>query len=283
MYQKRILILKNPLAGVGRSVVLAAKLSVILNEKSIAHELSDQWPDDLSAFTDVWIVGGDGTLNYFVNKYPSLDIPLVIWKGGTGNDFHWLLYGDLSFEAQLEIALNGRTRPYDAGKCNDIYFMNGIGIGFEGAVAYAVQGKKKLPGKTSFMIAVLKKIFSYRSAGYEVKSEKSKVNDKRCLLVSIMNGSRAGGGFHVAPASAADDGLLDVVEVDDLPVLKRLRYLPVIEKGKHLQLPFIHHYKTDKIVLRSDTTVQAHADGEPFSANSFEIEILPKHFLFRVP
>jgi diacylglycerol kinase family enzyme len=28
-----------------------------------------QWPADLQNFDEVWVMGGDGTFNYFVNKY----------------------------------------------------------------------------------------------------------------------------------------------------------------------------------------------------------------------
>jgi diacylglycerol kinase family enzyme len=62
----------------------------------------------------------------------------------------------------------------------------------------------------------------------------------------------------------------------------RLRYLPVIEKGKHLHLPFIHHFNAKKILIESGSLILAHADGEPFSAVKLEIEILPAHYLFRV-
>lgn len=278
-----IAIIENPLAGVGRAISMAQRLSAELNNRGVGNKIMETpWPAGFDGFTDVWIVGGDGTLNYFVNSYPDLKLPLVVWNGGTGNDFHWLLYGKISFEEQLEIALNASPKPYDIGKCNDKYFLNGVGVGFEGAVANAVHGKKKLPGKTSFMIAVLKKIFSYRSKQYKMKSEESGVKSQRCLLISIMNGRRAGGGFYVAPESAANDGLLDVVAVDALPPLKRLRYLPVIEKGKHLHLPFIHHHQTKNICIESDSPILAHLDGEPYTANKLEISILPGQYAFRV-
>ena len=96
-----------------------------------------------------------------------------------------------------------------------------------------------------------------------------------------MNGHRAGGGFHVAPNSSIVDGLLDVVMVDKLAPLLRLRWLPVIEKGKHLHLPFIKYFRTTKIVITSPVPIQAHLDGEYYEANRLEIEMLPGKYLFR--
>ena len=100
-------------------------------------------------------------------------------------------------------------------------------------------------------------------------------------MIGIANGRRAGGGFHIAPAAAADDGWLDAVLIDAINPLKRLRYLPVIEKGKHLALPFIQYFRTKKICISSDIPIQAHLDGEYYSDKKMEIEILPGKFLFR--
>lgn len=276
-----IAILCNPLAGVGKAITLARQIANELSKQQIRHELiMENWPVAFTGFTDVWIAGGDGTLNYFINRYPGIELPLVIFKGGTGNDFHWLLYGTQTLEEQLQVALQGRPKPIDIGKCNDRYFINGAGIGFEGEVARALTGKKKLPGKTSFFITILKKIFGYSCKEYVIQSSEYKKSGKK-LLVDISNGRRAGGGFHIAPEARADDGLFDVVIAGPLTVLQRLRYLPVIEKGKHLSLKVITHFHTQKICIESDMPIQYHLDGEYDTADTIEIEMLPAKLLFR--
>ena len=87
--------------------------------------------------------------------------------------------------------------------------------------------------------------------------------------------------FILHPQAKADDGLFDVVLIDALHPLKRLRWLPVIEKGKHLGLSFIHHSRAKKIIIESDSIIQSHLDGEYYSADKLEIEILPGKLLFR--
>ena len=101
------------------------------------------------------------------------------------------------------------------------------------------------------------------------------------LLISVMNGHRAGGGFHIAPSSVIDDGLLDVVMLEKLHPLKRLRWLPVIEKGKHLELPFIKHFRIKKVIITCEQPMHTHLDGEYYSAKRLEIEVLPAKYLFR--
>ena len=159
--EKNISIVCNQLAGGGRAVALGKKIAGELQNRSISATLYvEEWPDDFNQFTDVWIIGGDGTLNYFFNQYPGIRLPLVVFKGGTGNDVHSLLYKNKNFEEQLEVALAASPKPVDAGKCNDKYFINGVGIGFEGAVAKSLTGKKKTkPGKAAFMGTILQKVF----------------------------------------------------------------------------------------------------------------------------
>src|SRR5678815_4756736 len=101
--KKNIAIVCNPLAGNGRAVALAEKILRKLAERNIVTEIfKESWPAAFNSFTDIFIVGGDGTLNYFINHYPEINIPLVIFNGGTGNDVHWLLYGEKSFGEQVE-------------------------------------------------------------------------------------------------------------------------------------------------------------------------------------
>ncbi|HLF45790.1 MAG TPA: diacylglycerol kinase family protein [Chitinophagaceae bacterium] len=279
--QKKIAIVCNPLAGSGRAITLSEEINGELEKRKNPHHLfKEKWPENFEGFTDVIIVGGDGTLNYFFNRYPEIKLPLAIFNGGTGNDVHAVLYGAKSFGEILNTALTAPAKLIDAGRCNNKYFINGVGIGFEGAVAKSLMGKNKRPGKASFLAAVLRKIFFYRSENYKVNAAEYS-GESSHLMISVMNGHRAGGGFHVAPASAIDDGLLDVVMVDKLHPFLRLRWLPVIEKGNHLHLPFIKYFRTKKIVFTSQKLIQAHLDGEYYEANRLEIEMLPGKYLFR--
>ena len=280
--EKNISIVCNSLAGNGRAVAMAKRIASELRSRSIDHTLFiADWPGEFIRFTDVWIVGGDGTINFFFNKYPGIRLPLVVFNGGTGNDVHAVLYKSKTFEEQLEVALTANPKAIDAGKCNEKYFLNGVGIGFEGSVAKSLTGKrKKRSGKAAFMSTILQKVFFYTSKKYKAAANEYTMEGER-LLISVMNGHRAGGGFHIAPSSAIDDGLLDVVIVDKLNPLRRLRWLPVIEKGKHLDLPFIKHFRTKRFIVTSEEPMDAHLDGEYYSAKRLEIELLPAKYLFR--
>lgn len=281
MIDKNIAVVCNRLAGAGKAVLYAERIGRELLKRNKTYRLfTDTWPDQFDGFTDIFIVGGDGTLNYFINKYPDIKLPLAVFNAGTGNDFHWLLYGSKTFDEQMLTVFSSPPKSIDIGKCNEHYFINGVGIGFEGEVARALTGMKKRPGKTSFLICILRKIFTYHSRNYVIHTDEWNASGKK-LLIDIANGRRAGGGFHIAPQSAADDGLFDVVIADALTPFERLRYLPVIEKGKHLGLDFIHHHRTKKILIESGSVIQYHLDGEYREAQKLEIQLLPAQLKFR--
>lgn len=278
----KIALMTNSLAGNGRAIQLSNQIQSILEKRGIHSRIfkEQNWNDEVYHFDNAWIVGGDGTVNYFVNQYHDIKKPLCIFNGGTGNDFHAVLYGNMTLENQISKALNTKSKPVDAGKCNERYFLNGVGLGFEGAVAKSMTGTKKFRGKVSFMLHILKHIFSYREREYAIKTE-GKETSQTCLMISIANGKRYAGGFYVAPLADPQDGLFEVIMVNKLSVFSRLRYLPVIEKGKHLFLPVITYFQTKKIVISgTDSIIQAHLDGEYLEAKELDIEVLPAHFNF---
>ncbi len=225
--------------------------------------------------------GGDGTLNYFINQYPEIKLPLSVFKGGTGNDFHWMLYGDMEVEKQIQMLLNSATQLVDAGVCNGQLFLNGVGIGFDGAIVKDLLRKKKLAGKASYLVSILKNIVGYTEKKYTILIDGEEIIQD-CFMVSVANAKRYGGGFQVAPKASVSDQLLDVNIVGRIAPLKRITLLPVIEKGEHLDLSIIKYFQTGNVFIQTPTTVPAHVDGEFLSSDKFEINCLPKKFIFSV-
>ena len=190
-----------------------------------------------------------------------------------------MLYGDLSLEKQVERILEGEPREIDAGICNGRLFLNGVGIGFDGVIVKDLLGKKKLAGRSSYLLSILKNMVGYREKPCMLEMP-HKTIAQDCFMISVANARRYGGGFQVAPKASLTDGLLDVNIVGRISPLKRMRYLPVIEKGEHLDLPFIDYYQSNSIKISSERILDAHIDGEYLSDQNFEIRVSPKRFSF---
>ena len=276
-----VAILENPNAGKGRSGKLAGWLCNELAARSIAYTVfNNHWPSHFDEFSDIWLIGGDGTINYFINHYPDCDKPIALFKGGTGNDFAWKLYGDRSDAEQLEQVLNAIPKYIDAAKFNDTLFINCLGVGFDGEIISSMKAIRFLGGHVGYLLAVVLKIFSFREYTLHIKTINETWNEP-FLLAMIVNSSRAGGGFFVAPDASITDGKLDMVLCKKMPVWKRLKYLPVIKSGKHLHLPFIKHRMEGKFIIQCEKEIAIQIDGELRFAKELLVEVLPSKFLFR--
>jgi diacylglycerol kinase (ATP) len=279
-HEKYIALACNPTRENEKALRMTNSIEILLSGMDIPHKVfASAWPSDFNEFTEVWIIGGDGTVNWFVNQYPAIQLPLAIFAGGSGNDFHWLLYGDLSIEQQAEKILEGTPQMVDAGNCNGKLFMNGVGIGFDGAIVHDLLGKKKLGGKASYLLSILKQIVGYHEKPCVLQMPSETVSED-CFMISVANGRRYGGGFQVTPEASFNDGLLDINIVGKISPFKRIKYLSVIERGEHLNLDFIKYRQTDRIIIHSSTSLHAHMDGEYLYESYFDIEILPGRFSF---
>lgn len=278
--EKHIALVCNPTTGNEKALHMTNSIEVLLSGMDISHKVfSSTWPEAFDNFTEVWIVGGDGTVNWFVNHYPAIQLSLSLFAGGSGNDFHWMLYGDKTVEQQVEQVLQGTPQMIDAGVCNERLFLNGVGIGFDGAIVHDLLGKKKLGGKASYLLSILKQIVGYHEKECLIQMPSETIRQD-CFMISVANGKRYGGGFHVTPNAVLTDELLEVNIVGRVSPIKRMKYLPVIEKGEHLDLEFVKYKQTNKISIQSATKLHAHADGEYFQSDYFDIEILPRRFSF---
>jgi diacylglycerol kinase (ATP) len=272
-------IIVNPNAGGGRSLRVLPAVENELTEQRFSYTVfKDNLPVNLTGFTDLIIMGGDGTIHQTINHFIDIDIPIIILPTGTGNDFSFKLSGKRDCMDILKEAIHKEPVSVDAGICNGRIFLNGVGIGFDGEVVRQLGDKKSL-GFLSYLLAVLKTIFWYKESMINIDSNEVQI-EKPCMMISVANGSRYGGGFVVAPKAIINDGVLDLVLVEALPVLQRLRYLPLMKKGGHVTKSFVKYQTIEKVIITSQQILPAHVDGELLQSNRFEIGILKGKYLF---
>lgn len=279
-----VAILTNTQSGKHKGEITAQWLNSKLSLLGIQNTIfTNDWPSNetLHTFTDCFIIGGDGTINFFINRYPDCKIPLILFNGGTGNDFAWKLYGGLSNEALFETIFERTPQYIDAGKVNDRLYINCLGIGFDGEIVASMKTIRIIGGHFGYMLAVIYKILFFKESYLKIQTEFKNI-EGYFLLALFVNSSRAGGGFFIAPSAQINDGYLDMVLANKMPIWKRLWYLPIIKKGKHLHYPFITHQLGKEFTIESDKPLPIQLDGELFYANKLQISNLNKQFLFRI-
>lgn len=252
----------------------------LTTHNAMAPELIREHLDE--SYTDILVVGGDGTFHEVINGMPHFDINVGVIQSGTGNDFSKALGKSLTMSQQIERAVMAEPKPIDLGLCNEMLFHNGVGIGFDGKVAHrANELKAEQKGSVlSYYQAIAEAIATYKPVPLTIKGVKE-TTDIKTFMITVANGVAFGGGLRVTPKASVIDGELDVCCIDEVSVLGRLWRLPILLAGKHTQLNKVSYFKTKNIEIEASHEVPAHIDGEIFTGKQFKIGLAPQKLLLR--
>lgn len=237
-------------------------------------------------FEVVVAVGGDGTVNEVATGILGTRAVLGIIPSGSGNDFALTIGLDKHIEKNLDVLKRAHTRVVDIGQVNATkYFINGIGVGFDGEVAGRVRTFLRYAhGYWAYVLAVLRTLLTFRFRDVRIAIDGYDVFRGPLLLVATCNGTRYGGGFRVAPMAKIDDGHFDICLVERTGRWYALRNLPKFTRGKHLSMPEVHMHTGHEVVIESTEPLSAHVDGELLPpGRTFNIRIVPKHLTIISP
>jgi YegS/Rv2252/BmrU family lipid kinase len=232
---------------------------------------------------EVIVVGGDGTLNYVVNELYGSGLPISIVSNGTGNDTVKSLHGEMKLEKQVEIAIKGKISKFDLGLCNETYFVNGFGIGFDGLVVKKMveKGNKKR-SHMDYLLTVLRIVGGFKEKLIRFSIDE-KPYEKKILLMTISNGTTFGGGFVINPFAKTNDGLLDVCILNEVSPMMRFWHLPKLKTGAHYKIRQSEFYLAKQISIKSNDLLVAHIDGEYIGYPPFEISVIKEGLSLRTP
>jgi YegS/Rv2252/BmrU family lipid kinase len=229
------------------------------------------------------IVGGDGTVHEAVNGLLAAggDAALGLIPLGTGNDFAKAIGLPASWREACDQAVghirDGRPRRIDAGRCNDFFFANGVGIGLDARVTVASEAIKWLPGSLSYVIGLLQVLIAgVPSSRARIRIDGQAV-EQQISLAAICNGQWVGGVFNIAPRARIDDGRLQIVLAEPLSRRQVLRLAPRVMRGTHEGIPEARFLDCRKLEIELDAGFPMEADGEVrgLAVRRLEIELLP--------
>ncbi len=286
------LVILNPAANRGEVALYRALLRPYLAQLPGSSYRETEQPGDACAWAaeaaragrPLIVVGGDGTVHEVANGMFSSGqhVPLGIVASGSGNDYAWrTLNLPHDPEQALDRAFHGRIRTVDVGRVNEHYFVNSFSIGLDADIADAANLLKKYPlmsGERLYYAATLRQlIFGYQRCPWlRISLNSSELTSElRYVLLAVTLGPAYGGGFCINPGADPADGLFDVCAIRYAPLLRALRLLSVVQKGKHASLPEVKLSRVRTLVLESRAPVMMEVDGETSLAQRFEVQILP--------
>ncbi|MCF6225313.1 MAG: diacylglycerol kinase family lipid kinase [Xanthomonadales bacterium] len=297
---QKLLLINNPNAASGHSQKLVPKIEQRFTDKGLQSSLfCSQYGGhieeylgacDLSQYSAVIIIGGDGTLHEALNGLYRQDssqrIPLGLIPAGTGNAFAReldLLAGQ--WQKAIDIICAGNIRKIDCASYSyageQRYFINIISMGF-GVDAGRTAKKLKLLGKSAYTLGTLWQTLFLRSWALRITLDGQRI-DCSTVLASVSNSRYTGTSFLIAPDAQVDDGFLDVLLLTDISRLRILRLFPSIYTGKHIHYPEVSIQRAKHILIETDEPKELTPDGEFSGSTPVEIECLPQAIAFLWP
>lgn len=246
-----------------------------------------QWARERSMRADhvVVAVGGDGTVHEVGGGLIGGRASMGVIPTGSGNDFAKMLTSPRDPAAAVAFLAQAPARRCDAGevyiehadgRAGTHYFLNGLGIGFDAAVAEAVNRARFLKGFPAYLAAAVRQLFRYRPPVMSVAFNEVSMTARQ-FLVALGNGRWAGGRFKLTPEARIDDGWLDLCRADAMKLRRVLRILPAVFAGRHGRFGEVSMARTRRLVVDCKEGCMVHADGEVLARRAVKIRarVLP--------
>lgn len=269
-----VFVLYNPTAGNGRAAEAADRLRKEAGNQEIKEYNLLETKDcraiagQLSAEDTVYIVGGDGTLNRFINAVGDTEIPAEVffYPAGTGND----LKNDVDPENKSDrIRMNGffSNLPVATIKGKEYRFFNGIGFGIDG---YCCQEGDRLRGRSDkpvnyTKIAIKGLLGKYRPRNARVTVDGVTREYRKVWLAPTMMGRFYGGGMMVTPGQDRNNAghTLTCAVMWGTGKLKTLVRFPKIFTGRHVKYTdMMDMLQGHEITVEFDEPCALQVDGE---------------------
>lgn len=209
----------------------------------------------------VVVSGGDGTVNYVVNRMKArgLNPRLGVIPSGTANDFaHALGMSNDPVKAARQI-VSGEVRQVDCGSVNGLRFVNVFSFGlFTTTSQHTSDRRKHRLGKMAYIIEGIKEMRRMHGVPLHLSTGSGEF-DTEILMALIFNGETAG-GFRLARNSSIHDGRFEC-----LLLRKRNFFSSCWAMLLHLlgcKSRGVIHISSDRIEINSPLNEPTDVDGQ---------------------
>ncbi len=257
-------------------------------KSSYSVEVYDESSTYTSTEDPFVIIGGDGSLNYFINKFNFNFTPKVIYiPMGTANDFAKSIFGSMP---QLDALRVDRILKRNTSievpimKLNDRYFINVATCGAPAEITEdSDSGMKKTIGQLSYYLSGLKKLFSDNVIKVSVELDGETKDINTCGFV-VSQGLYAGGGIRVNPSYTSSFGedfsflsCNDGNMFSSIQAISELTFNDEIDARDEIEV----HYLTE-LKVKSDKNISVKLDGEWYESSTLEFSKSNKKVSFLI-
>lgn len=295
MSDRKIIYLLNPISGTSKKDGLKKMIERETTAQGISFEMVitnaggdyDLIRDKIirERFTDVVMIGGDGTVNQVTNALRDLTVRFGIIPVGSGNGLAHAAGIPAKPQHALALIFAGKTQKIDAFLINNQYscMLSGIGLDAQVAHDFASKASRGLITYTQQSVANYFKAHPYQ---FEIILDNFSFFTE-AFFVSIANSNQFGNNFTIAPQASLYDGLLDIVIVQKMnkaklpfAILQQIRGNNKLQQlVEDMSQKNILYFQTPSLTIRNLKHAPLHIDGEPReTAEEFTIDILKDCF-----
>lgn len=231
-------------------------------------------------------VGGDGSVNEVVQGVMTAgladtrEVTLAVAPTGTGNDWARSLGIGRNPNEIARALVTGRTMLHDVGAIDfptgeapRRWFINVAGAGYDAWVTERVP--RPVPSAVTYLRIALEGLARYQSPQFRITADADTI-EGRLLLAFVANARYCGNRMHVAPAARMDDGLFDLLAVNELSLLQVLPKLAKLYGGRILGDPAVRHLRAAKVRIETEPSVVVQADGQIVGKTPAEFSLQPR-------
>ena len=234
-------------------------------------------------------VGGDGTVNEVANgilSTPDIVVTLGVIGTGGGCCFGNSLGIPRDYHKAVLQLCHPRKRRIDValinyvhqGKKQKRYLINHADIGFG---AEATRKWNNIPPKTgrgvSFGLrfgAIVASLKDHHNIPLEVEMDGHILQTNSSQII-LENGQYFANKMLAAPSAKLDDGLLDIIMLNNVSKLELLSLIPRTYNGSYIKHPKVSTYQVRNIEVKSQKQFYIEVDGEFIGEGPISISVLP--------
>jgi YegS/Rv2252/BmrU family lipid kinase len=294
-----ICLLVNPSAGGGRGRKAAPGVQARLRELGLQVRREDTRDLDharalartaAQAGETVVVLSGDGMIGAVADVLRELPGALLgVLPGGRGNDLVRVLgISQDPIEACATIVA-GLPRTIDVGEVDGRAFVGIASVGFDSDANRIANEAPSWLGNLVYAYGALRALIAWRPARFEIEltlpdahhdgravNSPEKRHSFAGYTVGACNSKTYGGGMRAAPDALLDDGLLDVVVLENVGKLRFLtRILPKAFSGAHVHEPSVRSFRAREVTISADRPFTMYADGDPIGKLPARVRALP--------
>lgn len=250
-----------------------------------------------SGKTDFVIAGGDGSINYFINRCINLLKPEILRQIklgavgiGSSNDFHkpfsqQNVLNSIPYKLNFKEAISrdiGCIQYECDGKILKKYFLINASLGitaegnrFFNNPDFILQYLKKINTQAAIIYTVFKNIFTYKN--FQIKME---VNNESFTSnisnLGILKSPYFTGKLRFQSDPLLNNGLFDVHLYDSLSKIKLLNLFYKLSKGNSDNGLNKKFWQTNRIKISSEKEFAVEFDGEVITTKYAEFYVIPE-------